>query len=107
MNCSLDIKSFIEEPWGWDRSMISLADPSLLGAEPMGEQCVRGKGGLGKGPAVCPRAISLFMASRMGWGLSVADLWFLGRVSEDSPVKPMSKPWRKPLIIYNTSCLSG
>lgn len=28
MNCSLDIKSFIEDPWGWDRSMISLADPS-------------------------------------------------------------------------------
>ena len=51
-NCSLDISSLMDDPWGWDKSMMRRTVPSFLGAEPMGEQWVWGKGGNGKGPAV-------------------------------------------------------
>ena len=51
-NWSLEMKSLMDAPWGCDRSMINLTEPSFLGAEPIGEQCVMGKGGSGKGPAV-------------------------------------------------------
>ena len=37
-NCSFDMPSLIDDPLGWDKSMINLTDPSFLGAEPMGEQ---------------------------------------------------------------------
>ena len=52
MKWSLDMSSFMEDPWGWDRSMINRTDPSFFGAAPMGEQWVMGKGGVGNGPAV-------------------------------------------------------
>ena len=53
----------MDEPCGCDRSMIRRTDPSFLGADPIGEQWVRGKGGEVNGPAVCPLDSSLFMAS--------------------------------------------
>ena len=62
-NCSLDISSLMEDPCDWDKSMINLTVPSFLGAEPMGEQWVWGKGGEGKGPAVWPRETSLSIAA--------------------------------------------
>ena len=49
---SLDMSSFMDDPWGWDKSMINRTDPSFFGAAPMGEQWVMGKGGVGNGPAV-------------------------------------------------------
>ena len=61
-NCSFEMKSLIEDPRGCDRSMIRRTEPSFFGAAPMGEQCVIGKGGEGKGPAVWPRRISLSIA---------------------------------------------
>ena len=60
---SLEMSSLIDDPWGWDRSIISLALPSFLGAAPIGEQWVLGNGGWGKGPAVWPLETSLLMAS--------------------------------------------
>ena len=44
-NSSLEIPSLTDWPWGQDKSRISLTEPSGLGAEPMGEQWVWGKGG--------------------------------------------------------------
>ena len=76
--------------------MISLTVPSFLGAAPIGEQWVSGKGGWVKGPAVWPLAISLLMASWINFLFKSADLWFLGRVGENEPVKPMSKPCLRP-----------
>ena len=42
---SLGIPSLMDDPCGCDRSMISLTDPSFFGADPIGEQWVRGNGG--------------------------------------------------------------
>ena len=42
------MSSLIDEPNGWDRSIINLTDPSFLGAAPIGEQWVFWKGGVGK-----------------------------------------------------------
>ena len=98
-NCSLDMPSLMDEPYGWDKSIIKRTDPSFLGAEPMGEQWVRRNGGLGKGPAVCPRDISLLMASCKRVLFSAAERKFLGLVMEDSPVKPMSNPFLRPFTI--------
>ena len=98
-NCSFDMSSFMDDPKGWDRSIISLTDPSFLGAEPIGEQWVLGKGGWGKGPAVWPRDTSLLIACCIRSFSWSADRKFLGNVAENSPVKPMSKPLRSPSMI--------
>ena len=49
---SFAMSSLIDEPCGWDKSIISLTVPSFFGAAPIGEQWVCGNGGLGKGPTV-------------------------------------------------------
>ena len=99
---SFDMKSLIDDPKGWDRSMTRRRVPSFLGADPIGEQWVLGNGGWGKGPAVWPREISLLIACFIRVLFWSADLRFLGRVSENSPVKPMSKPFLKPFTMYFT-----
>ena len=43
------MSSLIDDPWGCDKSMMSLMDPSFLGSAPIGEQWVLGKGGKGTG----------------------------------------------------------
>ena len=78
---------------------MSLTVPSFLGAAPMGEQWVRGKGGFGKGPAVCPRDTSLLIAVVMAVLFWSADFRFLGNVGVKVPVNPMSNPFRSPSIM--------
>ena len=101
-NWSFDMSSLMDEPWGWDRSIISLTEPSFLGVAPMGEQWVWGKGGYGKGPAVWPRLTSLLMAAPMAVLFWSADLRFFGSVCDNGPVNPMSNPLRSPSTMYVT-----
>ena len=63
---------------------------------------MRGKGGVGKGPAVWPRVISFSIAVFIAVLLSRADLRLCGCVSVDVPVKPMSKPCLSPWTMYST-----
>lgn len=45
VNSSLGIPSLIADPCGWDRSMISLREPSFFSRDPSGEQCRSFHGG--------------------------------------------------------------
>ena len=76
--------------------MISLIVPSGLGTAPKGDMWLIGKGGTGKGPAVCPRDTSLLIAVLMAVLFWSADLRFLGNVGVKVPVNPMSNPFRSP-----------
>ena len=52
LKSSLAMPSLIEEPHGWERSIINLRDPSFFSLDPRGEQCKSGHGATLKGPDV-------------------------------------------------------
>ena len=56
--------------------------PSFFSLDPKGEQCKLGQGGWRKGPEVCLRLSSLFMASVTAPGYIVADKRFFGCEAE-------------------------
>ena len=91
-----------ESPRGDERSKIRRTDPSGLGADPIGEQWVCGKGGKGNGPDVWPLVTSFSMASLTFSGLLIADrrLRGLELSSLNDPLKPMSNPCLNPEIKY-------
>ena len=88
-----------DAPLGWLKSSTSLQDPSGFGAAPSGEMWLVGKGGCEKGPAVCPRDTSFSIALVIRALLLSADFKFFGKVGENSPVNPISKPFLRPWVM--------
>ena len=101
------MKSLTDSPLGWLRSNTSLCEPSGLGTAPRGDIWLVGNGGSGKGPAVWPRCTSLLMAFVTTSALSLADLLLRRKMGFKTPLKPISKPARRPVRTYLTNPWSG
>ena len=104
MYCTLKssflMPSFTDAPNGWERSNISLWEPSDFCLDPSGEQCKCGHGGVWNGPDIWFLCSSVASASVISFGCCIADTRLFGIVLVTEPVKPISNPYVKPVMRY-------
>ena len=83
-------------PTGDDKSRINRTEVSGLRTAPKGDTCTSGNGGSSKGPEVCPRSSSLWIAADTPSLCSMVLRALQGLVSHALPRYPTSNPNRKP-----------